>query len=193
MSLIYYVTHPQVVIDPSIAIEHWTITDEAVARVRQMLTQPWVGSVRRIISSHETKAVVTSKMIGQHQSVAVEIRDGLGEIDRTKTGYVPADEYDRLTDEFFAEPLKSAQGWERAVDCQSRIVQGLEDLFTPSTDQADDDTIVVGHGGIGTLWYCALAALPIARKWDQPGQGHYFSVDQVTRKPIHHWRAIEAM
>jgi broad specificity phosphatase PhoE len=192
VSLIYYVTHPQVVIDPSISIEQWTITDEAAQRVRLMLTQSWIGNVARIISSHETKAIVTAELIGSHLIVAVETRDDLGEIDRSATGYLAADDYDRVTEEFFAEPEKQARGWERATDCQNRILRGLDDLFVTETGTGDSkDIIVVGHGGVGTLWYCALAGLPIARNWDQPGQGHYFSVDRSTRRPLHHWRPIE--
>src|SRR5450755_2875698 len=43
------------------------------------------------------------------------------------------------------------------------------------------DILIVGHGGVGTLWHCHLNALAIERRHDQPGQGHYFSVDLETR------------
>ncbi len=51
------------------------------------------------------------------------------------------------------------------------------------------DIAVVGHGGVGTLWYCHLAGIPIARQWDQPGQGHYITVREG--RPHHHWRRID--
>ena len=54
---------------------------------------------------------------------------------------------------------------------------------------APDHVAVVGHGGVGTFWWCHLAGVPIERRWDQPGQGHYFTVELGA--PVHHWRRIE--
>ncbi len=51
------------------------------------------------------------------------------------------------------------------------------------------DVVVVGHGGVGTLWYCHLAGLPIARAFDQPHQGCHFSVG--ARGPLHPWLPFE--
>ena len=43
---------------------------------------------------------------------------------------------------------------------------------------------MIGHGGVGTLWYCRLAGLPTDRRYDQLSQGRYFSVDLTTgRRP----------
>ncbi len=70
-----------------------------------------------------------------------------------------------------------------------RIVTALEDLLDAAA--AGPDIAVVGHGGVGTLWYCHLAGVPIERRWDQPGQGHYLTVDGASRRRQRGWRPIE--
>ena len=36
-----------------------------------------------------------------------------------------------------------------------------------------------------------FAGEAIAASQDQPGAGHYFTVDLATRRPLHHWRPID--
>lgn len=190
MATLRYVTHPNVSVDPAIPIERWGLSATGVARATAMLSQPWVPDVGRVISSDETKAIETARILADHVGLGVEVRGGIGENDRSSTGFLPPEEFERTADRFFASPRESVRGWERAVDAQARIVHGLDDLFDATTEGC---TVVVGHGGVGTLWYCHLAGLPISRAHDQPGQGHYLSVDVATRQVLHPWRAIDSV
>ena len=48
--------------------------------------------------------------------------------------------HEALADRFFADPHHSAEGWERAVDAQHRVVTALADVhLAPSGDPSDDD------------------------------------------------------
>lgn len=189
IGLLRYVTHPEVAIDPESPVERWGLNPIGMTRVRALLEQPWVADVGRLVSSDEVKAVQTAEIIAEHLSLEVEVRAGIGENDRSSTGYLPPEEFDTAVDRFFAQPEASASGWERAVDAQQRVVAGLADLFDASPAV---DTVVVGHGGVGTLLYCWLTDRAIARRHDQPGQGHYFTVDTTTRAVLHPWRRIDA-
>jgi broad specificity phosphatase PhoE len=157
-------------------------------RLAVLCTAPWVRTIGRVVCSAEVKAVQTATALAERQGVPIEVRPGTGEIDRSATGFLPSARHDAVADDCFARPAESIEGWERAVDAQRRIVDGLADLFV---DESTGDVAVVGHGGVGTLWYCHLAGLPIDRRLDQPGQGHYFSVDLHTHRPLHHWRRFE--
>lgn len=189
MSWLRYVTHPEVVVDPSLAVERWTLSEHGERRARAMLTRPWVPEVRRVVSSDETKAVRTAQILAEHLGLEVEVLDGLGENDRSATGFLPPDEFEAMADRFFARPEISAEGWERAVDAQRRITSALVPVLA---EAAATPTVVVGHGGVGTLWWCALSAMPISRVHDQPGQGHYFTVDAATSTVEHPWCPIDA-
>ena len=182
-----YITHPEVVVDADVAVDHWVLSELGTRRLAVLCAAPWVTTIGRIVCSAEAKAVQTASVLAERQGVPIEVRPDTGEIDRSATGFLPPARHDAVADAFFAQPNASIEGWERAVDAQRRVVDALADLFLgPSGDVA-----VVGHGGVGTLWYCHLAGLPIERRWDQPGQGHYFSVDLQSRRPLHHWRRFE--
>lgn len=188
VSVLRYLTHPNVLIDPEVPIERWGLDATGVERARAMLAQPWVPAVDHIVSSEETKAQQTAAILGSHLGIEVEVRRGLGENDRSATGYLPPDEFDSMVERFFGAPDESVSGWERATDAQRRITDGLGDLLEPT---GAANTVVVGHGGVGTLWYCWLTHRPIARSHDQPSQGHYFTVDVTTTTVTSGWHPID--
>ncbi len=188
IALLRYVTHPEVTVDPATPVERWALSPTGLARARAMLEQPWVGELERIVSSDETKAVQTAELLAEATGLRVEVRAGIGENDRRATGFLPPEEFEATADRFFAQPERSIRGWERAVDAQSRIVDGLADLLDPAETRS---TVVVGHGGVGTLWYCRLTDQPISRRHDQPGQGHHFTLDVTTGRVLHAWQPID--
>lgn len=179
-----YVTHPEVVVDPGVPVPEWGLSERGRSRLERMLDQPWVAGLTRIVSSGEAKALEAAAVLGAHCGLDVERRDGTGEIDRTVPGFLPPAEFEVVADACFARPEVSSAGWEPAAAAQSRITAALADLL-----DATGATAVIGHGGVGTLWYCHLAGLAIARRWDQPGQGHYVTVERG--RPVHHWRRID--
>lgn len=190
MAFIRYITHPEVALDFTRPVAEWGLSEAGRERAARMLSQPWVADIRRVISSPERKAVETAAVLAAHLQRKPELRAATGENDRTATGPLPPAEFEALADQFFARPEHSIRGWERAVDAQSRITEALSDLIGPAHGE---DVAVIGHGGVGTLWYCRLAALAIDRRHDQPAQGHYFTVDRATGQPLHGWRPIDAL
>jgi broad specificity phosphatase PhoE len=187
MPVLRYISHPNVVQDPEVPVPQWELSPFGLERARAMAVQPWVAAIGRVVSSPETKARQAASILADRLGLDVEVRSDTGEIDRTSTGFLPAEEHDAQAVRFFADPEVSAAGWERAVDAQERIASALSDLLEPG----DSDVAVVGHGAVGTLWYCRLTGRPINRLHDQPGQGHYFTVDLDTRTVVHPWRPID--
>ena len=47
----YYLTHPQVRIDPEIPVPDWSLSDVGLQRVLSIRDRPWLRTVRRIVSS----------------------------------------------------------------------------------------------------------------------------------------------
>ena len=192
MSILRYISHPNVDIDPHIPVTEWSLSSRGRHRVQSILEQPWVDSIGHIITSSETKARETADVLAAHLHLAVEERPSSGEIDRSSTGFVPADRHEVLADLFFAEPHTSAHGWERAVDAQRRIVEALSDQLG-ELDGATADVAIVGHGAVGTLLMCHLDRRAISRLHDQPGQGHYWSYDRSRGRLLHEWRPIDEL
>ena len=116
-------------------------------------------------------------------------REGLGENDRSATGYLPRAEFEAMADLFFAHPNQSIRGWERAVDAQARIVAAVEEVLA----SCSRNVAIVSHGGVGTLLLCHLRQCPIGREHDQPANngGNYFAFDAGTRRLRHGWAPVD--
>jgi broad specificity phosphatase PhoE len=190
MGVVRYITHPNVVVDPDVPVPQWHLSALGRQRFDVMLTRPWVSAIRRVIASSETKSVEAATVLAIHLGLEVEVRPATREIDRSATGYLPAAEHERVADAAFAQPNVSSAGWETAVAAQARIVEALDDVVVAAA--TGPDAAVVGHGAVGTLWWCHLAGERIARRWDQPGQGHLITVDAAARRPLHHWVPIDS-
>lgn len=189
--ILRYISHAEVEIDPEVPVPAWGLNANGRNRVRAMLGQPWISSIGRIVSSAETKAVETATVLADHRGLEVEVRVETGETDRTVPGYLPKDEFEIVAAAFFSQPERSARGWERACDAQDRVVTALADLLGPGQGGGPADVVVVGHGGVGTLWYCHLSGQPIDQRHDQPSPGHYFSVEIATGTVLHPWYPID--
>jgi broad specificity phosphatase PhoE len=159
--------------------------------MRKGLAQPWVRNVTAIYCSTEQKAIDSARVLAEHLALPFQQIPELGENDRSATGFLPPDEFERVADEFFARPEESVRGWERAIDAQSRIVRAVEQLSR--TDKSAGSIAIVSHGAVGTLLYCHLAGQAISRRWDQPanGGGNFYSFTLLPRRVYSWWRAFD--
>ena len=186
MARLWYVSHPEVRIDAAVPVPRWGLTDHGRARAEAMCAQLWVAEIDHIISSDETKALELAAVVAAHRGLPIEVRPSQAETDRSATGFLPPDEYGPVSDAWFEAPDEAPHGWEPARVVQDRVLRGLDDVFA-----GDRNVMVAGHGGAGTLLWCRLDDTPIAASHDQPGAGHYFTVDLARRRPLHAWRAID--
>ncbi|WP_300072599.1 histidine phosphatase family protein [uncultured Ruegeria sp.] len=184
-----YLTHPEVAIDPTIPTPEWGLSQAGLARTERLArAQPWPNTTR-IVASAERKAIETAACLAAAWQCPMEVRPEVHENDRSATGFLPPCAFEAAADRFFAAPHESFCGWETAEAAQVRILgEALEYVW----HHLDGDVLFVGHGAVGTLLYCALAGLPIDRRYDQPqGGGNWFSFEIDSRQVSHHWRSIE--
>ena len=191
MSTVYFITHPDVVIDPATPVAQWPLSQRGRMRMLKMLENQWISRVGAIYCSTEQKAMDGAAIISEFRGIPYTAIPELGENDRSATGYLSEPEFDAVVGEFFRRPEESVRGWERAVDAQRRIIAGTEAVLRAKP--VDSDVAVVAHGGTGTLLLCHLAGLPISRVWDQPrtNGGNYFAFDLMTFRLLHGWRSID--
>ncbi|PIL21995.1 hypothetical protein P775_01475 [Puniceibacterium antarcticum] len=191
--IVRYLTHPQVLIEPLKDVRAWSLNKVGSNRVSSLAAQLGSLSVtRRIVSSNETKALETATPLALALGVAVEVRPRMHENDRSATGFLPPHEFEAVADQFFAEPAASVSGWETAEDAQRRIVSEFEASLT---GPHEEDVLFVGHGGVGTLLFCALSGIRIDRRFDQGlgGGGCWFAFDSQVRRPKREWQPMEAL
>jgi broad specificity phosphatase PhoE len=191
MPRVYFITHPDVVVDPAVPVPEWPLSARGIERMQQLARQPWIGELTALYASDERKARDGAEVLAAHTGVPVQIEPALGENDRSSTGYLPPAEFQRTADAFFAQPDISVRGWERAVDAQRRIVRAVFDLAARAPDGAS--LAVVSHGGVGTLLLCHLERCAISRTREQPGTtgGNYFTFEAPSGVLLHGWAPID--
>lgn len=191
MRRVFYLTHPQVAIDPAVPVARWGLNAVGRARAESAARSVWVAGVAAIVSSEETKAVETAAIIGAALGVTPEARADMGENDRTSTGYLENAAFEAMADRFFARPEVSAEGWETAKAAQARVLAAARDVL--AGDLPPGDVLLVGHGAVGTLLMTALSEAPISRALDQPhGGGNVFAFEAASGRVLHRWLPLEA-
>jgi broad specificity phosphatase PhoE len=188
---LYFITHPNVVVSRDVPVPRWPLSELGKKRMRAGLAQPWVRDLTAIYCSTEQKAIDGAEILAAHLSLPFTQVEELGENDRSATGFLPPDEFERVADQFFASPEASVRGWERAIDAQSRIVRAVEQIG--KDDRTKGAIAIVAHGAVGTLLYCHLAGEPIDRRRDQPpnGGGNYYRFTLSPRAAHSWWRAFD--
>ena len=187
MSRLLFITHPEVVVDPETPIERWHLSAVGTERMRVFSRSPITSNVRTIWSSAETKAIEAAGILAAARGLGIQIEKELRENDRSATGYLPPSEFESVADAFFATPTASIRGWERAIDAQARVRKAVLKIVT---DHTEGDLAIVAHGAVGTLLLCALTGQAIARSFDQPFQGHYWTAALSDLKPEKGWMPI---
>jgi broad specificity phosphatase PhoE len=187
MPTAFFITHPEVAVDPAVPVPQWGLSDKGRARMELFAASPEVAGIAHVWSSAETKAVEAAAILSARLGVTPRIDEALHENDRSATGFLPPPEFEKMADAFFATPYESVRGWERAVDAQARIVTAVDRALSASHS---GDVGIVAHGGVGTLLLCHLLGQPISRTRDQPFQGHVFAFDIASRRVLHPWRSI---
>jgi broad specificity phosphatase PhoE len=194
MHTVFFITHPDVQIDPRVPVPEWSLNERGQERMRALAARPWVQGVRSIFASGERKARDAAQLLAAGLGLDVyKIIHSLGENDRSATGYLPKREFEATADAFFAEPQTSVRGWEPAAHAQTRIIQAVKLAILQTSEKGD--IAIVGHGGTGTLLYCHLADVPISRQHEQPSTngGNWFAFDRTSRKLLNAgWRSIDA-
>ncbi|MCB1517216.1 MAG: histidine phosphatase family protein [Hyphomicrobiaceae bacterium] len=144
-------------------------------------------------SSAETKAVQLAEILQPQQGLRFSRLD-MNENDRSSTGYLRENDFDRAVARFFSEPGMSFSGWETASDAQRRIVAAADAVI--ESQHSADLILFAGHGGVGTLLKCALGNRPISQAEDQrsiahSGGGNFFVFDLDARTLLCDFTPIE--
>lgn len=189
MMALIFITHPEVIVDPRTPVPRWRLSDRGVERMRTFVASSAVEHVTQVWASTETKAIEAAGLLAARFGLPVQVHPGLGENDRSATGFLPPEEFEIQADAFFAHPAVSVQGWETANAAQLRIAGAVLGIVARSDDVAGD-VAIVAHGGVGTLLLCKLSGEPISRVRDQPFQGHFWKYETKTKRMLHGWAPI---
>jgi broad specificity phosphatase PhoE len=189
----YFITHPNVIIDPAVPITQWPLSREGKERMGRLLAQPWIADIGSIYCSTEQKAIDGAEILARHLSLSYETIQELGEVDRSSTGLLPTpDEYEAMVTSFYGHPDRSIRGWETAGRAQQRVMRAIANIT--ERDPSREDIVIVSHGQVGALYLCHLKHCPIDRREGQPGAygGNYYCFDAESKALVHGWKRIDS-
>jgi broad specificity phosphatase PhoE len=168
MSRLLFVTHPEVVIDPSVPVPDWPLSEIGRARMAAFAEKLAAGGepVVGVWSSAERKARDGAEIVAARLGLAPKVGPDLHENDRSATGYLAPPEFWEVVSQFFDRPHESVRGWEAAAHAQARIVGAVERVIR--SEAASGLVVVVSHGGVGRLLTARLQGVEIGAE-DRPG------------------------
>ncbi|MEM1301279.1 MAG: histidine phosphatase family protein [Pseudomonadota bacterium] len=183
-------THGDVEIDPKVDVPQWPLNARGRDRHSVFAKNLVLSNVTSLFCSAEQKAIDGAEITGSELGLTPIVIEGLGENDRSATGFLPKEEFEKTADAFFAYAENCVRGWETAVAAQTRIVAAVESVL--ATDRPDGDVLIVSHGAVAGLLRCALKDIRITREEDQPaGQGgNWYSFPATMDAAPSPWRTI---
>jgi len=188
-----YLTHPEVVIDPNVLTPRWGLSDIGFSRLQAGIDRGIFDDVEIIVASSEQKAIDAATKIATHLHTDFVIDEMCDENDRSSTGFLSANEFEQVADQFFNKTDQSILGWETAQNAQRRIAKAIQtNLF----EHPKKCVLFVGHGAVGTLLKCYLGNRKISRDEDQrrmaaKGGGNLFAFDWAAQELQSDWVPIE--
>ena len=190
MPRIYFVTHPQVVIDPTVPVPHWPLSEVGRRRARLFADSLMGGEVTAVWSSDERKALDGGGIVAERLGVPHRIDPELGENDRSSTGYIAPPEFWEVVAQFFGQPDVSVRGWETARHAQARIVTAMQRLARDEPTRGD--IVVVSHGGVGELLMAHLQGVAIGgqTKPQHSGGGCWIEIDKTAFCVLGGWSTV---
>src|SRR5260370_33195372 len=96
LSTVFFVTHPEVVVDPTRPVPRWHLSGRGIERIRAFATSAEMQGVRSIWASDETKAIEAAGILAGAHGLSVAVHAGLNENDRSATGFLPPAEFERV-------------------------------------------------------------------------------------------------
>ncbi len=191
MSRLLFITHPEVVIDPAVPVPEWPLSQrgrDRMAAFAQLLDGQTVAAVW---SSAEQKARDGAEILSAWTGLAPRVDAGLGENNRSATGYIAPPEFWEVVEQFFGRPDESVRGWETARAAQARVVGAIDRVLQAS--DGEGLVLVVAHGGVGRLLMAHLQGVEIGEESRPPLEsgGCWLAIDRDTRRLAQDWRTLE--
>ena len=193
---VLYLSHPQISMDPNVPVPLWPLSAEGRERAERFAARGVVPAAAMIFSSRERKALEFAEILAASAQTLVLSDHLMGENDRSSTGFLPPALFEIAADKFFAEPHRSFEGWERAVDAQTRIVETVGTALASVPEGTP--AVLCGHGGVGTLLKCFVGGYAISRSQDQRrtgnvGGGNGFVFNWHNRQLLLDWTPLESL
>jgi len=153
------VKHASPQVDPGLPPEQWPLSEEGTAKCAALANHLAAFSPAVVVSSEETKASETARIVAERLAVPHHRAPDLHEHDRSNVPQLRSAEFVSLIELLFRRPNDLVLGKETAVAALSRFESAL-------------DEVVMGHpeGNVAVVSHGTVIAL-LLEKLDPPRRG----------------------
>lgn len=155
MATLTLITHAHTQVDPATDAVTWRLSAAGEAQAAALADQPFWATVDRILVSSEAKTRLTIAPLLAERSLPVTADARFDEAARP--GW--CDDYAARVAAFFADPTRSAGGWERAEAALARFLAGIA-AHVPAA--GGEHVALVAHGLVLSLYRAYLLGLATA-------------------------------
>ena len=190
MARIIFVTHPDVVIDPAVPVPRWPLSKLGRSRMEAFASLLADEALAAVWTSAEQKALDGAQIFSERLAIPHHVDAELGENDRSSTGYLEAEAFWPVVQQFFDRPDESIRGWETARHAQNRIVAAVN----RAAEAQEGDIAIVSHGGVARLLTAHLQGVAIGQedRPRNPNGGCFIVFDLAQPGQLAAWAHIEA-
>ncbi len=182
---LYFITHPDVVIDPKKYKSFWELSAEGIGAAKRVAIKSFWKDINNIYTSTEIKTIQTAEIINKKHKIPYESTNCLNEFESKSTGFLPIEEFIDAMKSFYEKPAESFRGWERLIDAEYRVLNCIKKI----TRMPENSSIaIIGHGATGTLLKCFYKGVTPSWEEDPKQTGCYFIADIENKKLIQDWK-----
>jgi broad specificity phosphatase PhoE len=145
----------------------WRLSEDGVARARDLARSLPAPDATRVFTSVEPKAKETARLLAEEWGMTCEAIPGLHEHERPEAQLMTREAFELKVRELFARPSEKVFGSESADRARRRFTMAVMKLVASTPG----DVIVVAHGTVITLFVAEAAGVQpfdFWRKLDMP-------------------------
>jgi len=146
------VKHAQPLLDAATPPRAWRLAPEGEVQAAALAGRLRAYLPFRLVASPEPKAVRTAAITGKALGLALQIIEGLQEIDRPALPILPPDEHRRLNASIFARHRSPVLGTESAAAALKRFGAALDAALAAA---GREHVVAVTHGTVIALYVAA--------------------------------------
>ena len=190
MGTLLLVKHSKPRVDPAVPPTQWTLGKEGHDLVKPLAAALSKRGATVVVTSHETKAAETGRLVAHRLKIACETADDLHEIDRSRLRHFanPKD-LDVAMKEFFENPSERILGRESGEAARSRFSSAVHAILTR---HASGVPAIVSHGTVISLLAAAANDHAPFALWKKLAMPSFLVLETPTLRLLDAWPAETA-
>ena len=158
----------------NVPAREWRLSEEGKVRAKRLAERLIQYQPEVIVSSVETKAQETAKIIARNHNLTFNSVEGLHEHDRSNVSHLSQEQFRTSIREFFQKPEELVFGKETADQAHARFYRAVHSVLK---EYESKTIVVVSHGTVISLFVSRLTGSSDFDLWNMLGLPSFIAMD----------------